>query len=576
MEGSMFTTQMFGKEWTTYCLDLGLQARGNDWLLKTMSQAFDALSFQQREILAGVCATTALPVTQRWRNWLYENALEPFVSDRLSVYTANEILCNLARLREEEIQAISPVSIPVMADDSIIDISQEGGRINYEITVTETEPAPDEEEYNWRLGNKYRAKLGLSDQQVALLNKFYDPENSFLSVEGCCISTIKLYLSCLVSLEKQFEKRGSNMEQEVQAFVRKCVPASRGHTQEGRYQQQQVASAVYLTLFKKAESVIRNLYQHKRKINSNFSYSGFEQLFEDTFGKAAMDIMMLRKERIAAPDRETELRLNEMNPTRWKPAFDTIVAALTQENSGDISAQIDELAELNVNNPAYEQVFYEASRAFAKYDKLTAVRFYLKYIYADLHSEKIDSKQLQKTIQKSLFSTAAELQRFQQVIDELVGSKNLEKALESAPGIYEKQRKKIIIDEELLETVRINSSETIAKLNEILQEDEPGEEMIIQLPVQVNTVPDMPVTFSADLQLNDDQLQLMKLFSENNCTLPADTVTHFARERQLFKNRLIESINDACYEQLDDVLIEEINDGYEMNVFYYQKIVNLC
>jgi hypothetical protein len=175
-----------------------------------------------------------------------------------------------------------------------------------------------------------------------------------------------------------------------------------------------------------------------------------------------------------------------------------------------------------------------------------------------------------------LFSTAAELQRFQQVIDELVGSKNLEKALESAPGIYEKQRKKIIIDEELLETVRINSSETIAKLNEILQEDEPGEEMIIQLPVQVNTVPDMPVTFSADLQLNDDQLQLMKLFSENNCTLPADTVTHFARERQLFKNRLIESINDACYEQLDDVLIEEINDGYEMNAFYYQKIVNLC
>ena len=37
-------------------------------------------------------------------------------------------------------------------------------------------------------------------------------------------------------------------------------------------------------------------------------------------------------------------------------------------------------------------------------------------------------------------------------------------------------------------------------------------------------------------------------------------VESFAKERGMFKNQVIESINDRCYEVLDDVLIEEEAD----------------
>jgi hypothetical protein len=36
---------------------------------------------------------------------------------------------------------------------------------------------------------------------------------------------------------------------------------------------------------------------------------------------------------------------------------------------------------------------------------------------------------------------------------------------------------------------------------------------------------------------------------------------------------LIESINDTCYEFLDDILIEEEDDYYTIDTNYFQKIL---
>jgi hypothetical protein len=40
----------------------------------------------------------------------------------------------------------------------------------------------------------------------------------------------------------------------------------------------------------------------------------------------------------------------------------------------------------------------------------------------------------------------------------------------------------------------------------------------------------------------------------------------------LFPGGLIESINESCYEKLDDLLIEEEDENYIMNPGYYQII----
>jgi hypothetical protein len=47
----------------------------------------------------------------------------------------------------------------------------------------------------------------------------------------------------------------------------------------------------------------------------------------------------------------------------------------------------------------------------------------------------------------------------------------------------------------------------------------------------------------------------------------------FAKSKGVFKNQLIESINEICYEILDDVLIEEEDEFYTINPDYYQKLL---
>ena len=46
-----------------------------------------------------------------------------------------------------------------------------------------------------------------------------------------------------------------------------------------------------------------------------------------------------------------------------------------------------------------------------------------------------------------------------------------------------------------------------------------------------------------------------------------------AKRHGALRNQLIDGLNDACYELLDDVLIEESGDGYTIYEPYYQKIV---
>jgi hypothetical protein len=41
----------------------------------------------------------------------------------------------------------------------------------------------------------------------------------------------------------------------------------------------------------------------------------------------------------------------------------------------------------------------------------------------------------------------------------------------------------------------------------------------------------------------------------------------------MFRNQLIESINESCFETLDDILIEEEEDYYQINESYYKQIL---
>src|SRR5690554_5781273 len=102
------------------------------------------------------------------------------------------------------------------------------------------------------------------------------------------------------------------------------------------------------------------------------------------------------------------------------------------------------------------------------------------YLYHDLKSKTFDNKQLTKTIQKSLFKTNEQLHDFEQIVSELIKDKNLDKALNAVPKIYEVKRKKIQLDRTTIKEVQQQHSGTVELLNEYLRDEFEDENNSIQ------------------------------------------------------------------------------------------------
>ena len=72
-----------------------------------------------------------------------------------------------------------------------------------------------------------------------------------------------------------------------------------------------------------------------------------------------------------------------------------------------------------------------------------------------------------------------------------------------------------------------------------------------------------------------DKLQTttLEIFTKSNFSVPQSDLEKFAKSKGVFKNQLVENINETCYDVLDDVLIEEEEEYYNINPSYYQRLL---
>lgn len=439
---------------------------------------------------------------------------------------------------------------------------------------------------DYKLGNLYKDKLNLNKQEVSWLNRFWNPNNVFLSVEGCCVETINLYLSLIKTLNRDLANGGTTLAKEVEALKEF---ATAGFTEEKpyhyyelHYAKDQVESEIYQTAFKRAERTLREAWGHKRKVAGEFSSFNPDLIkeFETRLGGKIDNICSELAKSIQAPDRTTELELNALNVNRWKQSFDVIVSAFTTGTEKEFAANIDQLAELNNKNPSLEHIYFEASKFIAKHDRLQALRFYLHYLDADLRSANVDQKQLTKTIQKSLFTTNEQLHEFQKIIAGFVVHKDLKKSLEALNGFYAPKRKTIQLDRNAIKTAQQEYSGAVELLNEYLQDEYEDEKSTIKSvevnvdEVQINITPKSYASpFTSDVNFSVVQIEVVELFANKNFSVSQTTLDDFAKSKNVFKNQLLDSVNEVCYELLEDVLIEEDETVYVMNESYYHKLL---
>jgi hypothetical protein len=284
--------------------------------------------------------------------------------------------------------------------------------------------------------------------------------------------------------------------------------------------------------------------------------------------------------------------------TRWKQQLDQLAEELSPSTSAAFVAGVNQLGQRNARNPALENIYFDASKLVAKYDREEALRLYVQYVYHDLNSITVNSKPLAKTIQKSLFPQPDQLQRFEALISQLVQDKDLAQALDRVPAVYARQRRKIELDLGAIREVQHQHAGTVELLNEYLQDEpelavasvpnsvavpavaeaKPDEEIQLTVAAPVPAVPTATTSdaFAAAWGLSATQQALLARFGEQALTLPQAEVEAFARQHGALRNQLIDSINEQCYEQLDDVLIEEDGDTYTIYESYYQQLATPC
>lgn len=439
----------------------------------------------------------------------------------------------------------------------------------------------------WRLGSKYKTKLNLNDEEVKLLNKLWYPSNNFCSVEYCCIEILKLYISVISDLKANYVKEGTTIDAQflyvADVIARKHFKYKNG-SQNYKYCIETTANEFYSHLFKHCENVVREYYGHKRKINIDTYYNTTAEAkteFETKIISKVSDLLLVLISKVTPPDEATDIELYSQNTNRWKIKFEELTTSYN-ENPKEFIYSIISLGKLNIKNPSIENIFFEASKFIAKYDKEAALSLYVHYLYHDLKSASFDNKQLTKTIQKSLFKTNEQLHDFEIIVSELIKDQDLDKALKSVSTVYKIKRKKIQLNTDSIKGVQQQHSGTVELLNEYLKDDFEDENNsiksqeisneeikieIIQKSEEVNKS-----VFVSELSFTPIHRTVLELFVKSNFSVPQVELEAFAKSKGIFKNQLIESINDTCYEFLDDLLIEEEDYYYTINTNYFQRI----
>lgn len=436
--------------------------------------------------------------------------------------------------------------------------------------------------FEWR--NKYKKKLNLTKDETNVLDKIWYSSNNFVNIEYCCVEVIRLYLATMNNLKQLYVDNGSSIEKEFEEIadvvVRRHFRYRKG-SNNYKHAMQSCENEFHTSIFKFCENTVREKFGHKRKITIDPYASSLDakEEFETKLISKIAQIHFVLISKINLPDKETEIKLNLQNTTRWKAKFEEISSGFNKD-SKEFLDQIIELGKLNKENPSVENIFFEASKFIAKYDQETALSLYLHYLDHDLQSITFDNKQLTKTIQKSLFKDNVQLENFERIVSEFIYDKDLRKALNSVPQVYAVKRKKIHLDKFLIKEVQQQHSGTVELLNEYLR-DENSEELDsksvldeqIEISIDHSKTEETISIYSKDFVFKPIHTSTLEFFSKNNYSILQSEFEIFAKSKGAFKNQLIENINEICFENLDDLLIEEDEEYYTINQDYYQKLL---
>jgi hypothetical protein len=477
--------------------------------------------------------------------------------------------------------------------------------------------------YSQRLGNMYREKLKLNAGEVIHLNKFGNEKKPFLELEGCAQATIRFYLAVLKTLEKKIQESGSSLQKIIDSLcaLRCYYPSVNADfykfISSYRYKKIEIETEIFEYIFKKSENTVRNAYGFPAKLAPQFSsdQAKFSKALQQKLEPTLEAVIEELKSSIAPPDEATEKELNAKIPTRWKKQYKQLEEAFTPENKESFIISVWELDKRNEGNSTIKELFFLAAKFLAAYDKAQALNFYLNYRFLDMKSGKSDEKLLPATIKKKIFEKQEQEQKFKDILHQLAVHQDLALAMQQVCEIFETpaERKKIKLDGAVIRNTFEQDKKAVQLLNKYLEEDalycSSYSESDVAKPTPIQELdsnaqtlekaqpsnsyavgeviesknkyngskeaiilqPDNGI-FKPSLSLSPIQIELLILFQENDLQFSEACMNEFCKAKGVFKGQFIDSLNENCYDLLDDNLIEEVEGIWAINPNYFSKI----
>lgn len=467
----------------------------------------------------------------------------------------------------------------VKEDNSIVDITNERSDIDYNYDYTYSN-----QYWEWGLGGKFKDELGLTDEQVRKLNALIDTSNKFNTIEYCAINLVKMFLKALSDLENEFKKNGTSIETETLVVADiEITKRFRYRKNSNNYKNQLdfYRSTINQLIYKIGENALRDRLYAGRKTDLKYyiftdeGYSEFNNRFLPHIENSIKDYF----ESIESPSLEDEQELNVYSRARWKHELKQMQDDLLPNQPQKLYEGVVRLGIQNEKNPAVENIFFNASKEVSKYSNTLSLKLFVYYVHYDLISEYFDNKQLTKTVQKSLFKKDEHKTAFEEIINGFISERDLDKALNSIDDIFKPKRKTIKLNKNRIEEVEGRHSGTVEILNEILQDEElqavenSESEVVLNISMPEESEVAHSVKYIDDISFTKVQVDFLDLATISGFVMSANEVEDFAKCNGSFGSTLIESVNDACYETLDDLLIEEDDETIYINQDYYKTIL---
>lgn len=441
----------------------------------------------------------------------------------------------------------------------------------------------------WR--NGYKIKLGINDDNTKLLDRIWYSSNSFANIEYCNLEIIKLYLAVISQLNDKLIQEETTIDEQFlsladviarKEFRYKNCSYNYKHCVKTAYYQ------FYSHIFTCCYNTVCQFYGQEIQVDTNIPYDSTEvkNEFQNKFSSKISQILSTLASEITSIDKPTDIEYYSTNANSWKIRFEELTTNYN-DNPKEFVKSIYLLAKLNEEYPNVKNIFFESSKFIAKFDKELAIHLYTYHMFYSLKLGNL-GKNLPKTILKTLFETEEQLQNFETVKTTLfsggcindVNIIDFEKALKQIPEIYKIKRKKIQLNTASIKEVQKQHSGTVELLNEYLKDDFDDENNAIksqeisneEIQIIQKKEEAHQSSFVSELCFTTIHTATLELFAKSNFSISQEDFEVFTKSKGVFKNSLIESINDTCYEFLDDVLIEEEEDYYTINANYFHRI----